>query len=118
MLDLQADQPRWVMQSIKMPNQVCDLGAIPINENEIVLFGGWNKQALNVAFTMKQTKTAQDYNHSFGPIHGGLGNPDFFMIHGVAMQSKENPAVVKVSGHSSLFSFNLKTRQFEGAALA
>jgi Kelch motif len=118
MLDLQADEPRWVMQSIKMPNQVCDLGAIPINENEIVLFGGWNKQALNVAFTMKQTKTSQDYNHSFGPVHGGLGNPDFFMIHGVAMANKENPHIVKISGHSSLFTFNLKTRMFEGHANA
>jgi len=106
------------MQSIKMPNQVCDLGALPISETEIVLFGGWNKQALNVAFTIKQTKTPFDYNHSFGPIHGGLGNPDFFMINGVAMQSKENSQVVKISGHSSLFSFNLKTRQFDGVAFA
>ena len=54
MLDLEAPQPKWIMMSIKMPHQVCDMGAIPLNDSEMLLFGGWNKQALTAAFVMKQ----------------------------------------------------------------
>lgn len=53
MLDLDAPNPKWIMLSIKMPHQVCDLGALPLNSTDILLFGGWNKQAISNAFILK-----------------------------------------------------------------
>lgn len=53
-LDLDAPQPKWLMLSIKMPHQVCDIGAIPLNETDILLYGGWNKNPVNAAFIVKQ----------------------------------------------------------------
>ena len=54
MLDLEAADPKWIMLSIKMPHQVCDLGALPLSTSDILLFGGWNKQAITNAFVLKQ----------------------------------------------------------------
>lgn len=54
-LDLEAPQPKWLMLSVKMPHQVCDVGAIPLSETDILVYGGWNKSPVNTAFIVRQT---------------------------------------------------------------
>ena len=58
-LDLNSPTPKWLMLSVKLPVQACDIGAVPLNESDILLFGGWNKSPVATAFILKQT-TSRD----------------------------------------------------------
>jgi hypothetical protein len=115
MLDLEAQNPKWIMLSIKMPHQVCDLGALPLNSTDILLFGGWNKQAIHNAFILKQSIQRGQCIHTFIQVGNLMEKPDFFMISGVAMRTAD-PDEVKIAGHTSLYSFNLKSNSFTGTS--
>ena len=52
-LDLEASQPKWLILSVKLPHQVCDIGAVPLNDSDILLYGGWNKSAVNSSFILR-----------------------------------------------------------------
>ena len=41
MLDLYSSNPKWVTLAVKLPQQICDMGAVPINATSMLLFGGW-----------------------------------------------------------------------------
>ena len=53
MLDLKAAVPRWVSLAYRLPQQVCDIGAVPINDKQILLCGGWNKQPQVTSFILE-----------------------------------------------------------------
>ena len=114
-LDLEAIQPKWLMLSIKMPHQVCDIGAVPLNETDVLLYGGWNKNPVNAAFIVRQAQQGSVAQHIFQPVAAQMDKTDFAMISGVAMKTNDVD-VVKVCCHSFLFSFNLKANAFVGSS--
>lgn len=103
------------MLSIKMPHQVCDIGAIPLNETDILLYGGWNKNPVNAAFIVKQAAKGSAQIHNFSPVAAQMDKTDFSMISGVAMKTTDVD-VIKVCCHSFLFSFNIKANAFVGSS--
>lgn len=111
-LDLEDPQARWLMLSIKIPHIVCDIGALPLNETDVLLFGGWNKNSTNTAFIMRQGGRGA---HSLHPVSSQMDRADFSMISGVAMKTADVD-VIKVCCHSFLFSFNLKANAFVGSS--
>ena len=42
----------WQMLNLKLPQQVCDMGSVPISKNQILLFGGWMKTASQQAYIL------------------------------------------------------------------
>jgi N-acetylneuraminic acid mutarotase len=42
----------WQTLSMKLPQQVCDMGSVPISKNKILLFGGWLKTASQHAYML------------------------------------------------------------------
>ena len=114
-LDLEAPQPKWLMLSVKMPHQVCDIGAIPLNETDILLYGGWNKNPVNTAFIVRQTARGPQSMHTFMPVAAQMDKTDFSMISGVAMKTAD-PDVVKVCCHAFLFAYNTKVNAFVGSS--
>lgn len=84
MLDLNSKDSKWVTLQVKLPQQVCDMGSVPLSGNSILLFGGWMKTASSAAFVMNQTNDGA--NHSFAHVKQGLEKPDFFMVTGVGMK--------------------------------
>jgi len=54
-LDLASPTPRWEMLPIKLPHQSCDIGALPLDNLSLLIYGGWNKQASQNAFIMRQS---------------------------------------------------------------
>ena len=104
------------MLSVKMPHQVCDIGAVPLNEHDILLYGGWNKSPVNTAFIVRQTvRNSVQMMHSFHPVSAQMDKTDFSMISGVAMKTAD-PDVIKVCCHAFLFAFNLKANAFVGSS--
>ena len=114
-LDLEASQPKWLMLSVKMPHLVCDIGAIPLSETEILLYGGWNKNPVNTAFLLRQSLNRDLLSHSFHPVSAQMDKQDFSMMSGVAMRTTDVD-VIKVCCHAFLFSFNLKINAFVGSS--
>lgn len=104
-----------------MPDQACDVGCLPLSKDEIVVFGGWNKQATTNAYILKRTEIPATFTgkpqdkHELKHMEGGLDKPDFFLVSGFASKT-ENAQVVKVCGHSQLFSFDMKLRKFVGSS--
>lgn len=115
-LDLEAATPKWLMLSIRLPQIMCDVGAVSVNETDILLFGGWNKQAQSTTFILRQSPT-QDMGtiHSLQQVNGQMDKPDFCMTSGVVM-STSDPDVIRVCCHTYLFSYNLKANCFTGSS--
>ena len=44
-LDLHSHMPRWERLSMNLPITGCDIGCVPVNKDQILVFGGWNKNA-------------------------------------------------------------------------
>ena len=68
-LDFNAPHPKWLMLSVKMPHQVCDMGAVAINETDILLYGGWNKNPTQSAYIMKQATRCNQLVHNFHSVN-------------------------------------------------
>ena len=103
------------MLSIKMPHQVCDIGAVPLNETDILLYGGWNKNPVSATFIVRQASKGSAAVHNFQPVSNQMDKPDFSMISGVAMKTADSD-VIKLCCHSFLFSYNLRTNTFTGSS--
>ena len=55
-LDLEAPN-KWLILSLKLPQEVCDLGAVPLNGSDILLFGGWNKSPVGTSCILRLSLT-------------------------------------------------------------
>ena len=44
-LDLESVGNKWVKCETTLPISGCDIGCIPVRHNELLIFGGWNKNA-------------------------------------------------------------------------
>ena len=55
-LDLEAPN-KWLILSLKLPQEVCDLGAVPLNGSDILLFGGWNKSPVSASCILRLSLT-------------------------------------------------------------
>ncbi|TNV82888.1 hypothetical protein FGO68_gene13992 [Halteria grandinella] len=116
----------WQIVPIKLAEPACDIGAISISKDEILLFGGWNKNPLSGAYILKKMdngpvqipsqlvsigQKTDLVRHELRPVEGGLERPDFFMTTGVAMKT-DVPQQIKICGHTQMFTFDLKQRKF------
>lgn len=85
---------KWMTLSIKLPQQACDVGVVPLNNKEIMVYGGWNKTALTSAFLINKKDNGDAVwgrppTHELRYIPNGLDKPDFFLMTGVAMKLDE-----------------------------
>lgn len=112
----------------KLNEAACDIGCLAISKDEILIFGGWNKNPLQTAYILKKIENTQPVmvgfpqrlsdvvKHDLKLVEGGgLDRPDFFLCAGVAMKT-ENPNQVKVCGHTQLYTFDLKQKKFVGSS--
>ena len=44
-LDLESVGSKWIKSETTLPISGCDIGCIPVRHNELLIFGGWNKNA-------------------------------------------------------------------------
>jgi hypothetical protein len=110
---------------IKLNEAACDIGCLALSKDEILIFGGWNRNPLQNAYVLRKYDNIQQLNgfpqrsdiakHELKMIEGGgLDRPDFFLCCGIAMKS-EKPDQVKICGHTSLYNFDFKQRKFVGS---
>lgn len=103
-----------------MPEPACDVGCLAVAKDEILVFGGWNKTAIQTTYIIKKTDIAatfsnnrQDVKHELKHVDASIEKPDFFLASGFATKG-DHPNQVKVCGHSQLFTYDLKLRKFVG----
>ena len=53
-LDLSNPNAQWQVMPIKLPEAACDLGCVAVSKDEILIFGGWNKNPLRSAYILKK----------------------------------------------------------------
>lgn len=118
----------WHSVPVKLAEAACDIGCINLSRDEILIFGGWNKNPLNAAYILKKVESAPvqlppqmighqrtDYvRHEIKPIEGIMERPDFFLTNGIAMKVDGNPNHIKICGHTQMFIFDLKLKKFVG----
>nr|AAM96949.2 macronuclear development protein 3 [Stylonychia lemnae]AAP20881.1 macronuclear development protein 3 [Stylonychia lemnae] len=123
-LDLKCEQGlKWTQLQMRLNEAACDVGCLPLSSNEMLIFGGWNKNPLQGTYIIKNVSDQQaagqivqprqdPLRHELKPlIDGGIDRADFFMISGIAMQTGE-PNKIKVCGHTQLFTFDIEQRKF------
>ena len=49
-LDLRNIQAGWEKLNLTLPVTGCDIGCLPVKKDQILIFGGWNKNALKGAY--------------------------------------------------------------------
>jgi hypothetical protein len=114
-LDLKNLDAGWEKLSLTLPITGCDIGCLPVNKDEVLVFGGWNKSALKGAYIFsRKTNNFQSslsdarfyggsskITHDVKTLPGGscLDQADFFLVNGIAMQSP-NPRKVRICGHT------------------
>lgn len=129
-LDLKNLAKGWEKLDLTLPVTGCDIGCLPVKNDEILIFGGWNKSALKGAYIFSrkvgnyqnQLSDARFYggnsqiSHDIKALHGGscLDQADFFLVNGIAMASL-NPRKVRICGHTQIYSFDIDSLQFEGS---
>lgn len=77
----------WKRLSFVLPFQVCDIGAFPIDEERILLCGGWNSKSLRNSFILhrSQSVTIEPHHRFLKTNCDGLQQPDFFLSTGTAL---------------------------------
>lgn len=84
----------WNKLNLQLPITGCDIGCLPIKKDQILIFGGWNKNAQTGAFFINHNGDKKDLMES-ADSHLSLevsqtkplGSPDFFLVNGIAMKS-------------------------------
>jgi len=102
---------QWTKHALNLPISGCDIGCLPIKKDQILIFGGWNKTAQRGAFILTRKPSMNQYvrdEHEIKPQEHTLEQPDFFLVNGIAMKTKESRKVY-LCGHANIFSFNLDT---------
>jgi hypothetical protein len=85
---------------IKLNEAACDIGCLALSKDEILIFGGWNRNPLQNAYVLRKFDNIQQLNgfpqrsdiakHELKMIEGGgLDRPDFFLCCGIAMKSEK-----------------------------
>lgn len=71
MLDLQSPMPRWEKLPLNLPLSGCDIGCVPIKNDQILVFGGWNKTAQKgvYIFSRKNQGSMLPAQHELQPNH-------------------------------------------------
>lgn len=52
MLDLANREGKWEKLNLLLPVTGCDIGCLPIKSDEVLVFGGWNKNAQKGVFVL------------------------------------------------------------------
>eukprot|EP00347_Sterkiella_histriomuscorum_P021345 403334310 len=112
-LDLNDPNGQWQVLPMRLQEGGCDIGSLPISKDEILIYGGWNKNPLQGSWIIKKTDQSNGASiHQIKAlVESGINRPDFFMLNGIAMKTQD-PNIVKVCGHTQLFSFDLNQRKF------
>jgi hypothetical protein len=99
----------WETLSIRLLENICDVGVYQVSEKSIMVYGGWNIKARNDVFYFepdserKVIKTAATDNEK-------LVKPDFFLINGTVGRNEDNK--IFIQGHHFLHKYNPVTKQF------
>ena len=109
-LDLLSPYPKWEVIDTRLPFTSCDIGCIPVGKDTILIFGGWNKNALSGVYTLRRHSTFN--THEIKGVQDNLPSPDFFLVNGIGMKTQD-PRIVKLAGQSHVFRFNTETMLFE-----
>jgi len=114
MLDLQSPVARWEKLSLSLPLSGCDIGCVPVKNDQILVFGGWNKtaqkgvylftrrQMLNQSSLMTAAQGIGSVSHDLNILPTTLETPDFFLVNGIAMKTS-SPDVIQLAGHTQMF---------------
>ena len=64
-LDLE-QRSSWLFLSLKLPQEMCDLGAVALNDSDILIYGGWNKVPISNSSILRLSMTQDETMiHSF-----------------------------------------------------
>lgn len=116
-IDLKSDFAKWEKLNLSLPIHGCDIGCVPIKSDEILVFGGWNKTAQKQAYIVKRQQgglfSMPSHDINLTNNSSVLESPDFFLVNGIAIHTPTNPSLIKIAGHSHIFTFNTATKQFQ-----
>jgi hypothetical protein len=112
-LRLDAEAQLWSKLQMPLPITGCDIGCLPIAQDEVLLFGGWNKTAQTGVHVMQRTSEAT--NEMVVKELSPLSVADFFLVNSIAMPVEQEGEAdkIRICGHSQVFTFNRASKQFE-----
>ena len=98
---------KWeLLNEIRLPLRLCNLGCLPLSKNEILLFGGVSsaeKQQWGQILDVSETR------HRFQSERLNLALPDVFTN---SSFSRENKQKLKILGKQALHSFDIHRKRF------
>lgn len=94
---LSKGQNQWQILNLKLPQAQFDTGCLQINNNEIILFGGFSEGPIDSVYTYKNTNPKEEgefveisSENSQQSSRNGLVKPDFFVVNGQYMEMPES----------------------------
>ena len=98
---------RWeLLNEVRLPLRLCNLGCLPLSQTEILLFGGVSSAEKQ---QWGQILQVSDVSHSFKSERFDLALPDVFTYTGDGNESAQK---VKILGKQALHCFDLRRREF------
>lgn len=85
---LSKGQNHWQLLSVQIPSERFDLGTFAYNQNQIILFGGFNEGPKNTVYTYRTGNSIEDHG-SFeqSEQNSKLESDDFFPANGIFLKT-------------------------------
>ena len=110
-LSLKDSNQKWEILSTKLPFKAASSGWIPIDQNHILIFGGWNGTSNKKVFLLKIDSLDQEQSKIEIQDMGELPLGDHFEQNNIFAYSPDNKLVI--SGHYAVHYMNTSTLKFE-----
>ncbi|CAI2364609.1 unnamed protein product [Moneuplotes crassus] len=103
--DLQEGNGQWLLLNLLLPTPISDIGCVQASPEEILLFGGWNKEPVDRMFIIR----IQNSMHYLVRYENTMNQPDSFTINGVYSLEKSG---MRVCGQRYVHIFNCERMNF------
>ena len=110
LLDLNSPK-RWESLSTKLPRPYQSIGALPISDCDILLFGGWNNRKFKDTYKLTYSRKNGKSSSIIETLKCTLKLPDLFPNNGTAIQRKDHNEV-QFCGRSSVHIWDLSKNTF------
>lgn len=109
-------QNTWKILNVKLPSPTFDMGTIELNQDEVLIFGGFNDGPLDRVFNYRVKGGINDEGEISVSNSSKLAQKDFFVINGITIRVPSDLSngrkEIIVSGHNHIHCLDLDSKQF------
>ena len=104
-INLFDEEKKWELISLLLPNPISDIGWVQASPEEILLFGGWNKEPIDKIFLIR----IYNLGHYIVHYENKMEKPDWFPLGGVFSLEQKG---MRVWGRKYVHIFNWDKMSF------